>query len=656
MTAVPATADMAVAASAEQAIKNWIASVPGTDWKIGYRNLSYDPASDRTTVTDLAAVAASLELTINFKTVAITGYTPTPDGGFNATSLTADGGSMAMDEAKLTMSGIVATNFGTGPLAPVAYDKNRPITSLVQLYANFLKMHVDHAAIGKVTFKDESDGTEFTYADSTLDKWVNGRVASMRLGPMEAAFTDEDGNPVRFTIGGAEARDTDLDAIMRVYDPSRYVAGVGDQIWRPVIALIRYENLVIESPEFDFTLGAWTLENMKMRQPKESFTAALDRIALLGKGQEPSPADTRALLGIWSAMAVGKFSMTEIEVDTDVGYGTLDGFTISDFSADGIGEISIDYLETFWADGFLSIGRLAAGAITLPGVDKLLAAYDASLKDQDFEYAQLSPRLGYLEAAEIDFETSDTPEVALDKFRLDLGNYVGLVPTLVALELAGLDVPVDLFSDDDVDTMLKALGYDRLRADYRVRLAWRESDSTVTVDDLRLALADVGAISGKAVLGGLARTHLADTDSLRDALMDLSLISSSLTVEDKSIINRWVAQQAYQMGVDQGVFRTQFANSVGAMVQSIGNKAFQDKLGAALKTYILRPGSFTISVKPPDPVPVAGVAVLAAIFPETLPQILGLEVSAVAGPEPVPFKYAPTARGGDTRHVPQKKY
>jgi hypothetical protein len=649
-------ADMAVAASAEQAIKNWIATVPAADWKIGYRNLAYDRATDRTTVTDLSAVSASMDLSITFTSVAITGYTPTPDGGFNASAMTADGGTMLFDEATITMAGVVVRNFGTAAMTPVPYDKNRPVTSIVQLYANLLKVRVDHAEVAKVTFKDASDGTEFTYADSTLDKWANGKVASMRMGPMEASFVDDDGEPVRFTVGGAETLDTDIDAFLRVYDPARYVAGVGDQIWRPAMRLARYYDIAVESTEFDLAIGDWSLENVKLRQPKESFTAALDRVAMLPKGADPAPADARALFGMFSAFSLGKFSLNDVELDSDAGYGALEAFTIADFSADGIGEISIDALETFWVDGFIAIGRLAAGGIVFPGMDKLIAAYDASLKDQEVDYAELAPRLGYIEAAEVDFETSDTPEVALDKFRLDFGNYVGLVPTLIALEVAGLDAPVDLFSEDNVDVMLKALGYDRLRADYRMKLAWRESDSTIAVDDFHVALTDVGSVTGRAVLGGVSRAQLMDTESLRDAITKLTLVSSNLTVEDKSILNRWIAQQAHEMGVDQTVFRAQLAGSVGAMLQGIGNKAFQDKLAAALKTYIMRPGSVTVSAMPPDPVPAAGIAVLAAIFPETLPQILGLDITAVAGPEPVPFRYVPPTDAGDARHVPLKKY
>jgi hypothetical protein len=657
VAAVPAV-DAASAASAEDAVKSWIASVPGNDWKIAYRTLAYDQATDRTTIRNLTAASASLDLVITFTTVVIAGYTPTPDGGFTAKSFTVDVGTMSSDEAKLTITGVEATNFGTAAMTPLPFDKEKPIASIVQIYSNLLKIHVDHAGISSLSFKDESDDTGFTYSDFAVDKWADGKVASMRMGPMDATFTGENGEPVSFQIGGVETRDTDLDAIVRVYDPSRYVNGVGDQVWRTVVGLATYHDFTIASADFNMTMGAWTMENLKMRQPKESFTPALDKVAALGKGNgdDLPPEAMRAVFNMWSAFALGKLSLTDLSLDTEAGFGTLDAFTITDFSADGIGEISVDYLDAFYTDGFITLTRLAAGGIVFPGVDKMIAAYDAGLKDQDIDFGDLSARLGYVELKDLDFETEDTPEVALERFRLDFGNYVGLVPTAIGLDVVGFDTSIDLFKNSELDDMLRALGYERVHADYRVKLGWKEADSTVALDDFRLAIADAGVLSGNAVLGGLARKDLDNVGSLREALMHLNLVSSSLVLEDKSIINRWIAQQAYEMKVDQNAVRTALANQAASLAQGIGSKAFQDKLSAALKTYILRPGSLTVTAKPPDALPVSGIALFAAIFPETLPEILGLNVTAVAGPEPTPFKYAPPAKQDDLRHVPLKKY
>jgi hypothetical protein len=669
----PAAIERAAAASAEDAIKAWVAAaaVPGTDWKVTYADLAYDGASDRTTVKGLTAAAASLRLTIGFDTVAITGYAATANGGFSAALLTADGGRAASDKAAVKIAGLAVKDFGTASaMAPVALDIDHPLGSIVNLYSELLKVHLGHAGLASLTFTDAAADSDFSYSNFAIDNWANGKIGSMTMGAMDATFTDDSGGPVRFQIGGFETRDTDLDAIVRVYDPARYQNGVGDQVWRTAIGLAAYHDLSIQSPGFDMTLGAWRMENFKVRQPQHSFTAALDAAMKAGTGAKNAPpALVKATADLWSAFGLGKFSVSDVMFDSDGGYGTLGAFTLADASADGIGEISIDKLDADTLTGFTRIGRLAAGNIVFPGVDKLMQAFDAMGRNDDVDFGGLGAKLGYLEAAGVDVQTDAIPETMLAKFRLDLSNYVGVVPTDIALSIAGLDAPVELFNEAGADTVLRDLGYDRVRADYGVKLAWHEADKTVTVDELKLSLADMGSLSGKATLGGLTREALGKVASLGQTLATLDLLSSSLTISDSSFLNRWIAQQAFDSHVSQTAYRQQLADTIPPLLSGIGDAAFQKKLTAALTTYITRPGSITLSAMPPAPVPVSGTMLLGTLFPAALPDALGLDVSAVAGPVPVPYDYqprklpaaappvppTPPAATPDVRHVPEKK-
>jgi hypothetical protein len=301
--------------------------------------------------------------------------------------------------------------------------------------------------------------------------------------------------------------------------------------------------------------------------------------------------------------------------------------------------------------------------MVFPGIEKLYAAFEKGMRDEEVDFNELAAKLGYIEAADVAFETEEVPETSLDRFRLDLRDYIGIIPTNIGLDVVGLDAPAKLFDAGD-GLSLAELNYDHIRADYGVKLAWNEKDQTITISDLHLSLADVGNFSGKAVLGGLTRDAISDAKTLPQALADLSLVSSTITIEDKSLLNRYIAQQAYMLGIDQQAFREELAGSVKEMVDNIGTPAFQAKLADALRTYILRPGTLTVSANPPDPIPVTGVGLLAAIFPATLPDVLGFDVTVVAGPVPQPFDYVPPAKPTspdldpdlDYRHVPQKKY
>ena len=305
VSAVSANAP-ARAASAEDAIKTWIAAIPAGEWTVTYGGLAYDAATDRTTLTGLKATSVKMDTTFAFDTIVIGGYAPASDGSFSAASFSANGGSVASDKAKLTISGFSATDFGSGAIAPMVYDKDHPFTSMVQVYANLLSVHLKHAELNSVEFKDDSDETSFSYSGFTIDNWSNGKVAAMTMGAMSIDFIDQDnGSPVRMQLGGFEARDTDIDAFLRVYDPARYQNGVGDMVWRPAIGLARYHDMTIASADFDVTLGEWGIENLKMRQPKRPFTAALEQLVASGD-KDLTPEGARALFDMYSAFSLGK--------------------------------------------------------------------------------------------------------------------------------------------------------------------------------------------------------------------------------------------------------------------------------------------------------------------------------------------------------------
>ena len=588
--AASAGIDVAAAASATDAIKAWIAAVPGNDWKIAYKNLAYDMASDKTTLTGLTATSTSLKLTIGFDSIVMAGYTPAADGSFTAAALSINNGTATskMADAKITIAGVSVTNFGSGVMIPVAFDATHPFSSIVQMYSDLLKVQIDHGAIASVNYSDTAGDNKFAYSNLAIDKWSNGKIGSMTSGPIVASFTDDSGTTGGVKVGGFESHNLDMDAALRVYDASRYVNGAGDGVWHQVLGDVTYHDMSVTGDNFNFSLGTWTMQDMKMRQPAHSFTPALDVAAASGDS-DLGPDGVHALFDMWSAYSLGKFSVSNVAVKTDDGSGSLGDFTLSDISSDGLGEIAIDNLDTTFPDGFAKIGRLALGGFVFPGVDKLSAAYDATQNGDDVDYSTLAPKLGYAEAASIDMLSPLAPETKLDKARLDLTNYVGEVPTNVALTVSGLDAPSDFLDEDGSDISLKDLGYDRIHLDAGAKITWNEADSTVTIDGLNASLANIGNVSGKVVLSGLTRDALNDVNSLPEALQSLNLVSSTATIEDKSIFSHWLAQQAFEMGIGQEDFRKQLLAQIPDFVSELGDSPFKAKMAAAIKT--VHPGA-----------------------------------------------------------------
>jgi hypothetical protein len=246
-----------------------------------------------------------------------------------------------------------------------------------------------------------------------------------------------------------------------------------------------------------------------------------------------------------------------------------------------------------------------------------------------------------MEAAGIDIQTSDVPHMALAKLRIDLTDYVGYLPTKVGADVSGLDLPLDSLDRQARETF-KRLGYDRVSLDYRLKYGWDEAKEQLDVDDFRIRAANIGGITGSAVIGGLTRTMVEHPDNPEGA-QNLSLVSGKLTFNDESIVGKGLGLIAEKMKVPPDKFRQQFADalpfllSISALndptlMTILRQSGLLQKLTPAVKTFVAEPsGSLTVTMAPTQPVGLAAVAAAAQKAPETLIGLLNLSVSAEAG-------------------------
>ncbi len=185
-------------------------------------------------------------------------------------------------------------------------------------------------------------------------------------------------------------------------------------------------------------------------------------------------------------------------------------------------------------------------------------------------------------------------------------------------------------------TILQQLGYDRIHTDDTLRLAWKEEDKSVVVDNSRVAVADVGSLSLSAVLSGLDRSAIENIDSLPDAMASLALVSATLTITDNSILKRWIDFQAEAANTDAADMRQQIAQSLPDMIGGIGSADFQKHLATVLQAFLAAPGSITATATPASPLPLVALGALADTAPETLPELLAITIENAAGQGPAP--------------------
>lgn len=625
----------------EAAISGWVAAIDATpDWSAKFGDLKYDQATDTAVLSGLTIVHVKTGVSIDFKPISIAGYAEQANGTFSADNVVVEG-------AALKTSGFAAAiehvRFdGLGNIArdlhgAVEWDPQRPFTSWTKAFAHFADIRLAHASVGSVYFEArENDAVvmNLEYNDVELDNWIDGKIASTTTGAISMTSLAEH-EPFSMTIDSVEARNIDQAAMLRIYDPDQYVGGVGDGVWRNATEYVGYGPMVFDSPEAKLTFGKVSMEDFRVRQPERSFNDVFDRAMLNPQDHhEPTPEELRALFGYLSSFAIGSITLQGLTVEgKDGGGGHLGEMRFVDVSAERLGEFSLNDVKVSPpGHGSVSVGHLAFGGIVFPPLQALVDAAEAEKAGQDFDYARLATQLGFFEARGVDVDIPDSPRFTLDKARLDLGNYVGPIPTVVALDIAGADMPASAIEEPKVRALWQALGYDRVRGDFGARVAWNENDDSVTIDDFRLALDDVGALSLSAVLGGLTREALTNLDSWPEAFAGLSFVRGTLSLDNYRILDHWIDQQAALTGAAPDAVRQQIAVMLAQITSNIGDAGFQTQLQQVLEASVMVPGSVTASATPSTPIPLVALGVLGQTAPASLPELLGLTIESTSAP------------------------
>jgi hypothetical protein len=200
------------------------------------------------------------------------------------------------------------------------------------------------------------------------------------------------------------------------------------------------------------------------------------------------------------------------------------------------------------------------------------------------------------------------------------------------MEVAGALVPVS-----QARQLMAAYGYDRIQLDLAARLEWDEGRRTTNLSGLRLAVKDVGTLTGEARLNGPSREAIAAIDSLatlQEAGDAATLAAGTFTFKDESVVKRAIDGQASRAKVDPEKFRDQFARGLPFMLAFVGNRDFLAKATPVLQDFIRSPGTITVTAAPPQPVALSAVIAAARGQPFSLPTLLGLSLTGTPGPKP----------------------
>lgn len=631
----------------ETAVKGWVASVDASpDWTASYTSLAYDAATDRAILTGLAIRSQAPGVDINFGTIALSGFIATPEGGFTAARITADEGTLEAGAIKAVVSDSEVNGFAMPALPALTWDAQHPFTSFIKAYAPLSRLSMTNGRIASLGLIENNAGiaSRIAYDQFRIDRWSGGKIAAITAGPLSMELPGKDGL-MTMKVASFEARDLDIDAMLRVFDPDRYASGVGDGVWRKVTGLSAYHDFTVSGPGVKLAMTLLALEDFKLRQPRHSFAAYLDRIFADPNAPTDDPQTAQAMADMVSAYSLGRMGMSGLDIAAEgMKSFHLGGFNLSDLSVDRLGEFAVDDLATAVEDvGAFKLGHFAIGNMALPGAEGLRQAILAGQGNGEPDIAGLTPKPGFVEMAGLDVAAMGSPRVILDKMRIDLADYIGAVPTTAQVDIAGLVVPVSVLDSNSREAFAK-LGYDTLDIGYRLKANWNEADETLDVGDLRVDLKGAGGIALSMLLGGLPREAIEKPESLPDVLPGLLLQNAALTFKDDSIVGKGLDLLAAKMHAKPETFRQQFADAmplllslfvlndpkVTALVRETGILA---RLAPVVKAFVAAPGSsITVALKPPEPVAIATISDAADNAPASLITMLGMTVGSSAMP------------------------
>lgn len=631
---LPAAADEAT----EAFLKSWVASIdsaPG--WDARFAAVATD-ASGTTTLTNFVVTSEKPGFELSIAAIGVSGYDAGANALFAADTVTINGGKVkAGDALAVALDDVALSGLALPPASDFVWDGDRPYLGLVKAFSAFSQISMASATIGTFVLDQTYEGerSTTTYTDVELTNWSDGKIASITSGPIEAT-TPSDQTLVAMRIAGAESNDIDLGAMVRILDPDQYAGGKGDMVWHTILGRTVYNDMIMAFPGVTVRISEAFNENFQMRQPEGGIEAFLD-LGMPGSEEKyEKPEEAAKLVQALRAFGIGRVGLTNLDVEAEgIERAHLDSLTLADFSFDRLGEFSFDGIDvSVPGQGSAKVGRVAIGDLIFPPMEALMAIAAAEDAGQDPDVSAAMPKLGFFEAAAVSVDIQGVVSAALEKMRLDLGNYVGPVPTSVSLEVVDADLPIEVIEEADARQVLEALGYERVRIDAGLKVDWSEAGE-LNIGEYRVGIRDAGVISGDARLSGLTP---AEYELLEDpaVLSRLLFHGGSLSILDQSIVSRGVALQAGMTGTNPDEFRQTFVMGLPYMLTFLGNPDLIKQVVPILQAFVRTDGgSVTAVSNPPEPIPFMDLAE-AAEDPIALYTLLGVQFSGTAGTEPAP--------------------
>ncbi|MGD9477026.1 hypothetical protein [Shinella sp. G-2] len=376
----------------------------------------------------------------------------------------------------------------------------------------------------------------------------------------------------------------------------------------------------LASPAFALD-GADLLAKLNATYATSGVSIASSNVAVDGSTVTLESAELKAT-GSETPIKLGNVTMEGVEEDGDGGYT--------------IETVSFEDVNITEAEATVTAKDLALTGVSVPG--KVVPGTLESLLM--YESATAGPISVTTKGKEV-FSMSGM-EANITRMDADAG---------LEFDATLSDLKADLTTVEDpkAKETLDKLGIHSLDGEVSMSGSWELASGKMTVDEYAFDFKDIGrlnltlAFSGytldflKSMQEALKAAEANPNKEEANAAMGMSMMglvqqltfnNASISFEDASITKKLLDYA----GGEQGVTGDQMAQSlkglVPIMIAQLNMPDLQNQISAAVNTYLDDPKSIKISAEPKEPVPFPMIMGAAMGAPQTIPQVLGVTVTA----------------------------
>ncbi|MFB9951130.1 hypothetical protein ACFFP0_19970 [Rhizobium puerariae] len=217
------------------------------------------------------------------------------------------------------------------------------------------------------------------------------------------------------------------------------------------------------------------------------------------------------------------------------------------------------------------------------------------------------------------------------------------------LQANGIKSDLSLVEDASARDALQQLGITSLDGKVTMQGSWALEDGTLDIDEYALDFAKIGRLNLTFSISGYTLDFIKSANETAKAMESnankeeaqqaaslamlglmqrLTFNSAEIRFEDAGITKHALDYAGKQQGTTGAQMAQMLKGMTPMLLAQYNIPELQNMLSAAVNTYLDNPGSFTITAEPDKGVPFPMIMGAAMGAPNTLPQVLGVKVSA----------------------------